>query len=320
MGKDKTALVLGITGGVGGAMAQALLEHGWRVRGMARTAKAAQRMECSNLEWISGDAMRKQDVTAAASGVSVIIHAVNPPGYRNWSTCVLPMLENTIAAACAAGGALVVLPGTIYNFDPARIPVITADTPQYPLSRKGKIRVALEQRLEAAAPEVPVLILRAGDFFGPGARASWFAQAMVKQGRPLKRIINPARGGGHSWAYLPDLAEACARLLDVRDRLLPFERLQFEGFYDESGTALIDAIRRVTGRNLPVWKFPWWLMYGLAPFGGLPYEIAEIAHYWRHPMRLDNARLVQLIGPEPHTALDAAIQNSLVERSCLAPV
>lgn len=49
----------------------------------------------------------------------------------------------------------------------------------------------------------PALILRAGDFFGPGARSSWFSQSLVQPGRPVHRIVNPGKDVGHSWAYLP---------------------------------------------------------------------------------------------------------------------
>src|SRR5690606_17367169 len=123
-------------------------------------------------DWAQGDATVREDVIRAAEGVSVIVHAVNPPNYANWDKLVLPMIDNTIAAARSAGGARVVLPGTIYNFDPAATPVVRAESPQQPHNRKGKIRAAMERRLEEAAPEVPSLILRAGDFFGPGARSS----------------------------------------------------------------------------------------------------------------------------------------------------
>ena len=54
--------------------------------------------------------MNADDVVAAAAGVSVVVHAANPPGYRNWKGLPLPMLESTIAAAKAAG-ARIVLPG-----------------------------------------------------------------------------------------------------------------------------------------------------------------------------------------------------------------
>lgn len=317
METNRAALVLGATGGIGGAIARALLRRGWQVRGLARNLSKVDGRAGGGIDWIEGDAMTREDVVGAADGVSVIVHAVNPPGYRNWDTVVLPMIDNTIAAARSAGGARVVLPGTIYNFNPARTPVIDARTPQTPESRKGRIRVALEAKLEDAAPDVPSLILRAGDYFGPGARSSWFAQAMVTSGKPLTRVTNPARGGGHSWAYLPDLAEAFARLLEIPDRLKPFERLQFEGLFDETGTTLTQALSRVAGKDLSVWPFPWWLIRALAPFGGFMREAAEIAPYWRHPVRLNNTRLIELLGEEPRTDLDLALRETLASLNSL---
>lgn len=314
METKKTALVLGATGGIGGSIAAALLRHGWHVRGMARDVAGIRYP--GQIDWIQGDAMQRADVMRAAEGAAVIVHAVNPPNYANWDKLVLPMIDNTIAAAKAAG-ARIVLPGTVYNYDPEKTPIVDADTPQNPKSRKGAVRVALEERLQRAAPEVPSLILRAGDFFGPGARSSWFAQAMVAKGKPVRRIVNTARGGGHSWAYLPDLAETFARLLDRPERLRPFERVQFEGLYDDTGMRMIDAIRRACGRQLPVYGFPWWAMRLLAPFGGFPREAAEIAPVWRHPMRFDNTRLIELIGPEPRTPLDDAMRAALIDMGCL---
>lgn len=315
METTKTALVLGATGGVGGSVAAALARHGWQVRGMARDVTSLRNK--GQMEWVQGDAMQRADVMRAAEGAAVIVHAVNPPNYMNWDKLVLPMIDNTIAAARAVG-ARVVLPGTVYNYDPAKTPVVKAGTPQNPTGRKGAIRVALEQRLEQAAPEVQSLILRAGDFFGPGARSSWFAQAMVAPGKPVRRIVNPARGGGHSWAYLPDLAETFALLLDRPERLRPFERVQFEGLYDDTGMRMVDAIRRVCGRKVPVYGFPWWAMRLLAPFASFPREAAEIAPVWQHPMRFDNTRLVELIGSEPRTPLDEAMRATLIEMGCIA--
>ena len=311
MDAKRIALVLGATGGIGGNIARSMLRHHWHVRGMARNVAAARTPGPANIEWIEGDAMQREDVVRAAADAQVIVHAVNPPGYRNWERLVLPMIDNAIAAAREAGGARIVLPGTIYNFDPATTPVIDESSLQRPRSRKGAIRVALEERLRNAAPEVPSLIVRAGDFFGPGSRASWFAQVMVSAGKPLKIIVNPARWNGHSWAYLPDLAETFACLLDMPERLRPFEVLQFEGYYDADGRGMIEALRNAAGRRLSVYRFPWWIFSLFAPLGGFPREAAEIAPYWRHPVRLDNKRLVSLLGDELRTPLDTAVQNAL---------
>ncbi|MBD0416267.1 NAD(P)H-binding protein [Oryzicola mucosus] len=317
MEQNKTALVLGATGGIGSSIATALVRHGWHVSGMVRDTAKAQNQGPAQVHWVAGDAMERDDVIRAVAGATIVVHAVNPPNYMNWDKLVLPMIDNTIAAAKSAGGARIVLPGTIYNFDPKATPVISADSAQHPNSRKGQIRVALEQRLEQAAPEVPSLILRAGDFFGPGARASWFAQAMVSPGKPVRRIVDPARGSGHSWAYLPDLAEAFAQLVDNPTRLGRFERLQFEGYVDDSGKTMVEAIRNACGSRLRSYGFPWWLMRLAAPFASFPREAAELAPYWRYPVRLDNSRLVELIGREPRTPLNEAVKTSLIEMGCL---
>ena len=105
MTNRRTALVLGATGGIGGEVALALLQRGWRVRGLDREPERAARRapHLAAVEWIAGDAMQPDDFMAAADGADVIVHGVNPPGNRNWRGLALPMLESSIAAAKAFG-------------------------------------------------------------------------------------------------------------------------------------------------------------------------------------------------------------------------
>lgn len=325
-GNTRTALILGATGGVGGAIARVLHDHGWTVRAMVRDASKAEadwKGLGSMPQFVSGNAMTKDDVIRAATdggSVSVIVHAVNPPSYQNWEKLVLPMMDNTIAAASAAGGARVVLPGTVYNYDPALTEVIDAETPQNATIRKGRIRARLEQKLVGAAPDVPSLIVRAGDFFGPGSRSSWFAQAMVKPGKQVRKVTSLAPGVPHAYAYLPDLAETFAQLLDKPDCLTAQECVQFEGTWDADGRTVLEAIRAAIGRDVPERAFPWWLMHLAAPFGGFPKEAVEIEPIWRRPMRLDNTRLVEILGHEPRTQLNAAMRATLTSMNCLPQI
>ncbi len=323
---ERTALVLGATGGIGGEVAQRLVSRGWAVRALHRDpARVTARMQgIAGLDWVRGDAMSAADVAAAAMGASVVVHAVNPPGYRNWGKLVLPMVDNTIAAA-RAGGARIVLPGTVYNYGPDAFPVITEASPQNPLSRKGRIRVEMERRLRAAASDgVKVLIVRAGDFFGPHAANNWFSQGLVKPGRPLTAISYPGRRGvGHQWAYLPDVAETMVQLLARPAALDAFAVFHMAGHWDDDGTKMVDAIRRVAGdpalqaRTFPV-KFPWGMIRLASPFVPLFRELSEMRYLWRVPVRLANARLVATLGAEPHTPLDAAVRATLVGLGCLA--
>ena len=314
---ERTALVLGATGGIGGEAASALLRHGWRVVAMARDPDAARRRAASGAlagaVWVAGDAMHASDVRRAARGAAAIVHAVNPPGYRDWNRLVLPMVDNSIAAA-KAEGARVVLPGTIYNYGPDAFPVLREDSPQHPVAEKGRIRVALEQRLEAATSAgAPALIVRFGDFFGPGAGNNWFAQGLVKPGRRLGAITSPGRPGvGHAWAYLPDAGETIARLLDRADELEPFARLHFAGVWDADGTAITRAIATAVGRpDTKVRALPWSLLGLAGLFRQTPREVYRMRYLWRTPIRLDNGKLVALLGEEPHTPLDAAVRATL---------
>ncbi|MFZ0457743.1 MAG: NAD(P)H-binding protein, partial [Rhodoplanes sp.] len=186
MSKTRTALVLGATGGVGGEVARALLCGGWRVRALHRRPHDQRNnAEANGIEWVSGDAMQRDQVIAAAEGADVIVHGVNPPGYRNWRGLALPMLESSIAAA-KSSGARIVFPGTVYNFGPDAFPVLRERSPQNPTTRKGKIRVEMERRLESVSADgVRTLIVRAGDFFGPRTGNSWFAQGLIKPRRPI---------------------------------------------------------------------------------------------------------------------------------------
>jgi len=84
--------------------------------------------------------------------------------YRNWAKLLLPMLESSIATA-QTSGARILFPGNIYNFPPDGPTVLREDTPQRATTRKGAIRVAMEQSLEAAqAQGVHSSILRGAIF------------------------------------------------------------------------------------------------------------------------------------------------------------
>lgn len=311
MEQQGIALVIGANGGIGSELAGALQRHGWKVRALVRKAPAGG--DTASIEYASGDAMRAEDVLRAAQGVSLIVHAVNPPGYRDWDKVVLPMLHNTIAAA-RVSGARIVLPGTVYNYGPDAFPVIDEAAPQHPLTRKGAIRVRMEQALRDAAKDgVRSLVVRAGDFFGPRPGNNWFSMGLVKPGAAIRSITYPGKPGtGHAWAYLPDLAETVAQLVAREDRLAAFETFHFAGHWDADGTAMIGAIRKALQQpKLPVRAFPWAILILLSPFKTLFREMREMRYLWQQPLRLDNSRLLGRLGAEPHTPLDLAVRRTL---------
>ena len=181
----------------------------------------------------------------------------------------------------------------------------------------------MEQRLQEACARggVRAIVLRAGDYFGPQAVNSWFAQGLVRPGKVVKMIRQPGTpGAGHAWAYVPDVAQTLVRLLAERHRLPAFARLHLAGHWDEDGAQMARHIARALQRRgiTPrVRRFPWWLVRAAAPFAALPRELLEMRYLWREPLRLDNARLSAVLGEEPHTPWPAAVQATLAGLGCL---
>ncbi|WP_026143616.1 NAD-dependent epimerase/dehydratase family protein [Xanthomonas sp. SHU 308] len=318
---SSTALVLGASGGIGGELARQMRDAGWQVRALQR-GLAHPSAERDGIHWHRGDALQRADVLQAAKGCAVIVHAVNPPGYRRWSELVLPMIDNTVAAAIAER-ATVILPGTVYNYGPDAYPAPDEDAPQAPVTRKGAIRVELERRLQAAtARGARAIVVRAGDFFGPRVGNSWFAQGLVRRGRPVTTVTLPGDPGvGHQWAYVPDVARTMLALLQQRTRLPAFARLHMDGHWDADGTQMAAAIARVAQRHglAPprTRRFPWPLLTLAQPFWPLARELHEMRPLWRHPLRMRNARLLEVLGEEPHTPLDVAVEATLQGLGCL---
>ncbi len=308
------ALVLGLTGAIGQAIAAALARRGWAIRALTRRAAADRPDLAFPIDWRPGDALDPATVIAAADGADLIVHGVNPPGYRRWREDGLPMLANTIAAAETAG-ATVLFPANVYVFSSASADKLDESAPRMPTTRKGQVRLEMERMLERAAldEQVQVIILRAGDYFGPGVSNSWFAGAVVKGGKASKAIRTLAPAGiAHAWAYVPDLAEAFARLVDRRSTLPIFTIAHFRGHDDMTGRAMAEAAWRAIGRqDIPIKPFPWITLWLGAPLVPFLREALEMTWLWKKSLTLDNRRLCALIGEEPHTPLDDAVTAAL---------
>jgi len=315
----RTALIIGITGSIGREVTGALARRGWQVRALHRdpAAAAASRTLPYSVQWVKGDAMRSSDVIEAAHGTALIVHAANPPKYRNWRGLALPMLDNTIAAA-RSSNARILMPATIYNFGSDAPRVLKENSPQIPTTRKGRVRVEMELQLQKASLYgVRSTVVRAGDFFGPGAGNSWLTQGMIRARDRVRSVFYPGPPDvGHAWAYRPDLAETMVRLIECEDDpTRDYEVFHFRGHWLERGVEMAERVCRVCGISKERIKpFPWWAIKLAAPFVNVCHEMLEMRYLWQVPLQLDNSKLTALIGAEAHTPLTAALTATLDQR------
>ncbi|WP_308419503.1 hypothetical protein [Chitinimonas koreensis] len=163
--------------------------------------------------------------------------------------------------------------------------------------------------------------MRAGDFFGPQVGNSWFAQGLVKPGQPVRTVRMPGdRGVGHQWSYLPDVARTMVALLARRSTLAPFAAFHMAGHWDADGKRMAESIRRVVerrGGRARLAAFPWWMVRLASPFVATLRELLEMRYLWRQPVRMDGGKLAAVLGEEPHTPLDQAVEATLAGLGCL---
>jgi len=272
-------LVLGAAGRLGHKAAETFRDAGWIVTSLMRPGGAARAPAHTTVLEI--DALDHAAVGKAARGVDVVLHALNPP-YTDWARLALPLAYSAVAAAETAGATLL-FPGNLYNYGSPLPPVIDENTPMRPSSRKGQLRVAIEDRLmEAAERGVRTIILRAGE-----------------------------------WAYLPDFASALLRLASVREALPPFASFGFSG-HAVTGRELTAAITRAMQASLENKRMTWWLIHALRPIVPLCRELSEIAYFWNEPHSVDGSKLKATIGDIPGTPLDVAVARALEDLRAIA--
>ncbi|MBI3447322.1 MAG: NAD(P)H-binding protein [Acidobacteria bacterium] len=172
------------------------------MRALVRDPARAQRLlhAADSLEIVAGDAGDSDVVARAAEGCGTIVHAVNAR-YDQWASFMPRVTDHVIAAAIAAK-ATILFPGNIFGLGaPGPAPFDERAIPS-PNSRKGELRVQLEESLRRGTETgaCRVLVLRAAAYFGPTVRNSVvdmiFARAAA--GKPMTMFGNLDLP--HQWA------------------------------------------------------------------------------------------------------------------------
>lgn len=295
-------IVIGINGHVGHHIAKAFVAAGWDVTGFGRS----NRNPIPGVRFVKGDAEDVEAMRAAIGDIEVVVNALNLP-YHQWDKGRKEAQTRNVIAALGTSGKTLLFPGNIYNYA-ASDRVVTPDLPQRPETPRGEIRVRVEQlyREAAARGDMQVLILRAGDFFGPESKGDWFDLVMLSEARKGKLQLMGTRGVAHAWAYLPDLGRAFEKLAWHRKELGQFETFHFAGTF-VTPEQMGEAITAAAPVPLKVSMFPRWTISAIGLVNPLMREIGKMGYLWDHPMELRDPRLEAILGPEFATPLEEAV-------------
>ena len=214
--------------------------------------------------------------------------------------------------AARASGATVIVPGNVYNFA-NRDGVFDEQTPQNATTRKGRIRIAMEQQYQRAAVQgVQTIVLRAGSFIDP--QGDQDVMGLIHM-RNIKRRKLTQIGGvdtRHAYCYLPDWARAAVALAAMRDQLAPFEDIPFPGHHFTINE-LKSSLEQSTGQAFEIDDFPWTMLWLLSPIWKLAYEMLEMRGLWETSHRLGSEKFQRLLPAFEATGLNEVMRCSLPE-------
>lgn len=296
-------IVLGARGRFGRAVTRAFVDAGWQTGAFARNWTEAPP---EGAEKLTGCVADTDALMAMCQGADVIVNAINLP-YEDWAKG-LPGITRNVISVARRTGATVLLPGNVYNYGAAQPAPWTEVTPWDPNSKKGKLRVEMEESYRASG--LRTIVLRGGDFVEARKSGNWFDTLIAAKAGRGKTVYPGPLDRVHAWAYLPDFARAAVMLAERREDFATFEEFCFEG-YSLTGEALVEAIGRAVGKPQKVRQLPWPLVRLAGLFNAPMHEIIEMRYLWSLRHRLDGSKLARTLPDFRPTPLDHAMKEVL---------
>lgn len=303
----KKALVLGASGGMGYALVTELVSRGIDVVAFARGREKLDELykEESKVSTFRGNALVENDVAQAAEGVDVIFHALNF-SYEEWHE-THPVCIDIIIRVAEAQRAKIALVDNIYAYGAPQNKKITEDIKKDPHTKKGKIRLKMENALMAS--NIPSLIVHFPDFYGPHAGNTMLHET-------LKNVVQHKTanfvGNTHvkrEFLYTFDGAKAMVELA-LRDNAYN-QNWNIPAIHPITGEELIKILREEVGYERSFRTISKTVIRFIGLFQPFMRELVEMMYLTEAPVILSGEKYEREIGPIPATSYREGIMKTL---------
>jgi nucleoside-diphosphate-sugar epimerase len=303
-------LVLGATGSIGHWVVEKLLDGRSHVRVMVRDpAKLKQFSNMERVEVVQGDATNISDVKKAVTGADSVYYCVNVP-YPEWKLKLIPMLQNTITAA-RESKPKVMFPGNVYVYGHAQSDLVREDHPFAAHTRKGKIRIRMEQMLNDAwkSEKIPYTIVRFPDFYGPFVVNDLYAPIFrnALQGRSMTWYGN--LDVPFEFAYIEDAAEAL--VMAGLDNSTSGESYNVPGVEVTTPRRWLELVASAAGTKAKIRTVPKFMIALAGIPNPLVREFYEMLYLKRERLILDGTKFRNKFGRIPTTSYEDGIKKTL---------
>jgi nucleoside-diphosphate-sugar epimerase len=167
----------------------------------------------------SADLLDAGQTAEAVKGSRVVYFTAGlPPDTQLWETQFPVMLKNALDATRAAGAKFAYFDNT-YMYPQDDRPQ-TEETPFLPVGRKGRVRTVMASMVleEMARADIPVVIGRAPEFYGPGKTQSFTNALVIDRLKLGKKPRVPVRDDTRrTLIWTPDASRALAAIGNAPD-------------------------------------------------------------------------------------------------------
>jgi nucleoside-diphosphate-sugar epimerase len=303
--------ILGANGVIARGLSRELGEAGTQLRQVSRHPQRVN----ANDETRSADLLDPKATADAVAGSEVAYLVAG----LQYSTAVWreqwPKLMRNVIDACKQHRTRLVFFDNVYAY--GRVDgKMTEETPFNPCSKKGEVRAQIATTLleEMDAGNVEAMIVRAADFYGPGAHLSLTYSTVfekLRAGKTPQWIGNPKKV--HTFSYTPDASRAVAELAQSPGAYgqtwhVPTskEELTGEGFVRQACSQ--------AARPFKMQTVPRWLLKLMGLFIAVLRENDEMMYQFEYDYRFDSTKIEKNFGLQA-TAYDYGIKRCLQDGS-----
>jgi nucleoside-diphosphate-sugar epimerase len=234
------------------------------------------------------DLLDAEQTKVAVEGSGIVYFTAGlPPKTELWEAQFPTMLRNALDASRSAGAKFAYFDNT-YMY-PQNDRVQTEDTPFAPVGRKGKVRATMASMVldEMARGDIPVLIGRAPEFYGPGHTQSFTNTLIIENIKNGKKPRVPVRDDRlRTLIWTPDASRALAALGNTPDAYGQTWHLPVDDNlpnYREFVAMAAEAFDHDAGYTV----VPKWVLSAAGLFSSQVRELRELLPRYEHDSHFD---------------------------------